>query len=152
MWNSAQGPGLAAGELLALGELLAPGPQPGPAGPAEPATAVLGAGELTAAALGAGKPQNVLGDGATEAEGDGATEAEGEGDGAIVGTSVGAVVGRSPTGSGPTKTNAARTPAATITPARRPARIEIPVFIAGQGTSTDGRGRVCGAAARLGLL
>ena len=146
MRNAAQGPGFAAGELLA------PGPQPGPAGPAEPAAAVLGAGELTAAALGAGEPQNVLGDGATEAEGDGATEAEGEGDGAIVGGSVGAGVGRSPTGSGPTSTNAARMPTATRTPARRPATIEIPVFIARQGTSTDGRGRLRGAAARLDRL
>ena len=64
---------------------------------------------------------------------DGATEA----DGVIVGDGF----GRSPTGSGPTKTRAARMPPATRTPTRRPAMMVIPVFIAAEGTSTDGRGR-----------
>ena len=64
---------------------------------------------------------------------DGATEA--------VGMIVGDGFGRSPTGSGPTKTRAARMPPATRTPTRRPAMMVIPVFIAAEGTSTDGRGR-----------
>jgi hypothetical protein len=67
----------------------------------------------------------------------GAGLAEGDADG----MSVGAGVGRNPTGSGPTKTNAARMPNATRTPTRNPARTVIPVFIAAEGTSTDGRGR-----------
>jgi hypothetical protein len=76
-------------------------------------------------------------DGTAEAQAiglaDGATEAEGM----IVGDGL----GRSPTGSGPTKTNAARMPTATRTPTSRPASMVIPVFIAAEGTSTDGRGR-----------
>ena len=46
-------------------------------------------------------------------------------------------VGWSPTGSGPTKTNAARMPAATTKPASRPARIVAADLIRRQGTSTD---------------
>src|SRR5437879_660450 len=62
---------------------------------------------------------------------------------------VGDGVGLSPTGSGPTKTNAARTPPATRTPASRPARIAAPVFIRAEGTSTSGPGRRRRAAARM---
>ena len=82
--------------------------------------------------------------GATEGDADGANEASGDGeaDGAIDGeattTSDGDGVGRRPTGSGPTKTNAARTPAATSTPTRRPARIARADFMRREGTSTDG--------------
>lgn len=64
-----------------------------------------------------------------------------EGDGEADGMTVGAGLGRSPTGSGPTNTNAARMPTATRTPTSRPASIVTPVFIAAEGTSTDERGR-----------
>src|SRR5215218_2955354 len=79
---------------------------------------------------------------AGEADADGssaATEAEG--------WTVGAGVGRRPTGSGPTRMNAARTPAAT----RRPARIVTPVFMRRESTSTGGRGRRDRRAARIAV-
>jgi hypothetical protein len=105
----------------------------------------LGAGALEAAEpmgaaerLGAGELAGVA-----EADGAAGAQAIGLGDGATdaVGMIVGAGLGRSPTGSGPTKTNAARMPTATRTPTSRPASMVIPVFIAAEGTSTDGRGR-----------
>ena len=75
-----------------------------------------------------------------EARADGPAEGiatDGDGDAttglAVAGTRVGGGVGRSPTGSGPTNTNAARIPSATRMPARSPARIVMPVFIAGRG-------------------
>ena len=97
-----------------------------------------GAGEPEVAAV--GKPGV---DGATEADatgdGDAVTtglgEAEADATGMSDGDGVG--VGRNPTGSGPTKMNAARTPAATRTPASSPARIVRADLIRRQGTSTD---------------
>jgi len=101
-----------------------------PVGAAEP----LGAGEVAGVAVAGGADGA---DGAADAQAiglaDGATEAEG--------MVVGAGVGRRPTGSGPTKTSAARMPTATRTPTSRPASSVTPVFIAAEGTSTDGRGR-----------
>jgi len=64
------------------------------------------------------------GDADADADGLGATDEDG--------------VGRSPTGSGPTKTNAARMPAATMTPTSRPAMIARADFMGREGTSTDG--------------
>jgi hypothetical protein len=92
-----------------------------------------GAGEALGAggALAAGE--------ADEAGADAEGGIDGEGD--TEGATVGGGVGRRPTGSGPTKTKAARTPAATRTPASRPARIVTPVFMRREGTSTDGPGR-----------
>jgi hypothetical protein len=100
------------------------------------------------ASLGVGEPPTRLdADGATEAdgeaddgdaaidgEGDGATEGDGDGEAAIDGDGV----GRRPTGSGPTKTNAARMPAAASTPTTRPAMIARADFMRREGTSTDG--------------
>jgi hypothetical protein len=110
--------------------------------------------------LGAAEPAEPVG--ADEATGDeeplgaaemeGAVEVIGDGDGhSALGTglgdddadgmTVGAGRGRNPTGSGPTNTKAARMPNATKTPTRSPAIMVIPVFIAAEGTSTDGRER-----------
>jgi len=120
----------------------------GPAGgPADSTGSQLDAGEpLAIDPLGAEEPPP--GAGETQAlPGGGLADA----DGATDWMSVGAGEGRSPTGSGPMKTNAARIPAATSVPASRPARIVIPVFIAAEGTSTDGRGRGRRATARLAV-
>ena len=80
-------------------------------------------------------------DGEADADGEAAIDGLGDGLGETStmtdGTGVG--VGRRPTGSGPTKTNAASTPAATSTPARRPARIVAADLMRRQGTSTDVR-------------
>ena len=70
--------------------------------------------------------------------------AAGLGEGDADGMTVGGGVGRNPTGLGPTRTKAARMPNATRTPTSRPARTVTPVFIAAEGTSTDGRGRRAG--------
>ena len=70
-------------------------------------------------------------------------------DGVGLSAGVGAGVGRSPIGSGPTKTRAARMPAATRMPASRPDRIATPVFMPAEGTSTSVPGRVHWAADRM---
>ena len=70
--------------------------------------------------------------------------AAGLGEGDADGMTVGGGVGRNPTGLGPTRTKAARMPNATRTPTSRPATTVTPVFIAAEGTSTDGRGRRAG--------
>jgi hypothetical protein len=75
-------------------------------------------------------------DGATDAEADGATD--GDATTTSVGRADGEDVGRRPTGSGPTKTKAARMPAAASTPTSRPARIARADFMRREGTSTDG--------------
>ena len=91
--------------------------------------------------------------GAIDGEADGATEGEADGgrsDGEATTTCRhrdGDGVGRRPTGSGPTKTNAARMPAATSTPTSRPAMIARADFMRREGTSTDGP-----KAARCGSL
>jgi len=87
-------------------------------------------------------------DGAVDGEPDGTTNGatDGEADGAIdgeatttsLGTADGDGVGRRPTGSGPTKTKAARMPAAASTPTSRPAMIARADFMRREGTSTDG--------------
>jgi hypothetical protein len=82
------------------------------------------AGDSSADAATVGLGEKV-GDGLGEGLTDGSALKDGEG------------VGRRPTGSGPTKTNAARMPAATRTPASRPARIVAADLIRRQGTSTD---------------
>jgi hypothetical protein len=104
------------------------------------------------------------GDGAgSPAEPDGATEAAGEYDGRADGveaglgaaladactTTDGEGVGRSPTGSGPTNTSAARIPIATRIPVANPARIVTADFIRREGTSTDERERRAEVAARM---
>jgi hypothetical protein len=96
------------------------------------------------ASLGGGEPPLGTGEPPTRAEADGATEAEADGaiDGeattTAVGTTDGDGVGRRPTGSGPTRTNAARMPAAASTPTSRPAMIARADFMGREGTSTDG--------------
>ena len=80
-------------------------------------------------------PAEALGDGLGDALGDGL--GDGLADGSVTTEGDGVGDGRSPTGSGPTKTNAARIPTATSTPASRPARIVTPDLIRRQGTSTD---------------
>jgi hypothetical protein len=81
-------------------------------------------------------------DGATDADGaaepDGATDADGAGLGLAATLGEGDGVGRRPTGSGPTKRNAASTPRATRTPARRPARTTRADLMRRESTSTDG--------------
>src|SRR3954462_12521611 len=95
--------------------------------------------------------------GALEADALGAVEAEPDGptdslaiDGDAVDRGVGVGVGRSPTGSGPTNTNAARIPIATMTPVASPARIVTPDLMcaARVPVRTDRRRRE-GAAARM---
>jgi len=79
-------------------------------------------------------------DGDAEADADGPPDAAGS-DALAEATGLGRVavgVGRRPAGSGPTKTNAARMPSATMTPASRPARIVAPDLMRREGTSTDG--------------
>jgi hypothetical protein len=72
-------------------------------------------------------------------DGDALAAMLGTGDGdalaAMLGTGDG--VGRNPTGSGPTNRNAASTPRATRTPARRPARITAADRMRRESTSTD---------------
>ena len=90
-----------------------------------------------------GEPEGAI-NGAIDGEADGAID--GDVDGVIdgeaattsLGTADGAGVGRRPTGSGPTKTNAARTAAAASTPTSRPAMIARADFMRREGTSTDG--------------
>jgi hypothetical protein len=65
----------------------------------------------------------------------GARDALGEGLATWLGATEALGDGRRPTGSGPTNTRAARTPAATRTPARSPARIDTADLIAREGTS-----------------
>lgn len=126
--------GLAAAGLPGAAELLAAGEPIDRDDPAELGEAApLGASD----AEGAGE---LLGD-ADGHEALGAGLGDGDGEGVADGISVGVGLGCNPTGSGPTKTNAARMPKATRTPTRNPARTVTPVFIAGEGTSTDGRGR-----------
>jgi hypothetical protein len=111
---------------------------------------------------GAGSPAEPDGAG-SPAEPDGATEAAGEYDGRADGveaglgaaladgctTTDGEGVGRSPTGSGPTNTSAARIPIATRIPVANPARIVTADFIRREGTSTDERERRAEVAARM---
>jgi hypothetical protein len=66
-----------------------------------------------------------------------AGDALADGDATGLGATDGDGVGRSPTGSGPTKTIAARTPAATSAPTSRPARIARTDLMRREGTSTD---------------
>ena len=86
-----------------------------------------------------GEPEGAI-NGATDGEADGATEGETEGEATTtsLGTADGEGVGRRPTGSGPTKTNAARMAAAASTPTSRPAMIARADFMRREGTSTDG--------------
>ena len=100
------------------------------------------------APLGATEPPAADPDGAPDApdaDPDGPTLALADASATWLGSADGGGVGRSPTGSGPTNTSAARTPNATSTPARRPARIVTPDLMRGEGTSTDGPEALGGA-------
>jgi hypothetical protein len=80
-------------------------------------------------------------DGASDGDGDGVGLLDGLGLAVWLGATDGATdgdgVGWRPTGSGPTKTNAARMPPATRMPASRPAMIVTAVLMRREGTSTD---------------
>jgi hypothetical protein len=126
-----------AAELLGAADVLGAAEVLGAAAPPEP----VGADDATGGEepLGAAEME-----GAVEVDGDADGQralGAGLGEGDADGMSVGAGVGRNPTGSGPTNTRAARMPDATRMPTTRPASMVIPVFIAAEGTSTDGRGR-----------